>query len=69
MALESLVNGTKEMLNDLLLQLEKRLAPLPHQTTSRMHPACLKHAQVSSESCRDWDGLKPRGGRYVDESP
>lgn len=28
-------------------QLGKRLAPLPHQTTSRMHLACLKHAQVS----------------------
>lgn len=48
--LGSLANGTEEMPNDLLLQLEKRLALLPHRITSRMHPACLKPAQVCSEA-------------------
>lgn len=39
------------------LQLEKRLAPLPHQITSRMHLDCLKLAQVCSETSRDWDWM------------
>ena len=36
------------------LQLEKRLAPLPHRITSSMHLDCLKLAQVCSEASRDW---------------
>lgn len=41
------------------LQLEKRLAPLPHRITSRMHLACLKPAQVCSEA----QGIGIRIGR------
>lgn len=58
LVLGSLANGTEEMPNDLLLQLEKRLAPLPHRITSRMHPVCLKPAQVCSEAGGTWIGIE-----------
>lgn len=58
LVLGSLTNDTEEMPNDLLLQLEKRLAPLPHRITSRMHLGCLKPAQVCSEAGGTWIGIE-----------